>query len=200
MEARRDLLCTLQTWAKHVADRVGIPSPTRDPAGFLLSFLPTIQSDQLAGQLADEIGYIVVVAQRAIDKPLQLVYVGPCDLCTTDLYAHPRSLTVACRQIDCDAEYRVSERREWLLDKAKDQLLSAAEISRALPGLLPQHRKLTDAMVRGWAHHGRLAKKPPHPSKPREPRYRVGDVIDIVSELMAKEAQPKKKRRVASTP
>lgn len=195
MEARRDLLATLQTWAKHTAGRAGIPSPTRDPAGFLLSYLQTIQSDQLAGQLADEVGYIVVVARRAVDKPLQLVFVGPCDLCSADLYAHPRSLTVACRQLECDAEYKVSERREWLLDKAKDQLLSAAEISKALPGLLPRERKLTDSMIRGWAHHGRLAQKPPHPSKPRQPRYRVGDVIDIISELMAKETLPKKVKR-----
>lgn len=166
-----------------------------EPHGFLLSFLPSTASDPSVGQLADEIGYAVVTGRRAVDKPLQLVYVGPCDLCTADLYAHPKSLTVACRQIECDAEYKVEERREWLLDKAKDQLLSAAEVSRALPGLLPQERKLSAAMVRGWAFHGRLAQKPPHPSKPREPRYRVGDVIDIVSELMAKEALPKKVKR-----
>lgn len=195
MEARRDLLATLQTWAKHTAARAGIPAPTRDPAGFLLSFLTTIQSDESAGQLADEVGYIVVVSRRAVDKPMQLVYVGPCDLCTADLYAHPRSLTVACRQLGCDAEYRVEERREWLLDKARDQLLSAAEISRALPGLMPRQQKLTSSMVRGWAHHGRLAPKPPHPDKPREPRYRLGDVLIILDDIFAREALPKKVKR-----
>jgi hypothetical protein len=191
MEARRDLLQTLGTWSAHVARRAGIPAPVADCSGFLISFLPSIQTDELAGQMADECGYAVLTAQRAVDRPLQLIYVGPCDLCTADLYAHPKSLTVACRQSDCDAEYRVADRREWLLDKAKDQLLSAAEISRALPGLLPQQKKLTDAMIRGWAHRGRIAQRPPHPAKPREPRYRLGDVIDILSEVMAKEASKK---------
>lgn len=185
---------TLWIWARHVSARVGVPGPVSDPNEFLLSFLPSAASDPSAGQLADEIGYAVIIGRRAVDKPLQLVYVGPCDLCTADLYAHPKSLTVACREPDCSAEYKVAERREWLLDKARDQLLSAPEITKALPGLLPKERKLTDAMIRGWAFHGRLIQRPPHPSKPRQPRYRVGDVIDIISEMMARESIPKKKR------
>lgn len=189
LEARRDLETTLWVWAKHTAERAGIPSPASDPAGFLLSYLPSIQSDQTAGQLADEVGYSVIIGRRAVDKPLQLVFVGPCDLCGCDLFSHPRSLTVACRQIDCDAEYKIDERRAWLLDKARDQLLSAAEIGRALPGLLPREKKLTSAMIRGWAFHGRLSQRPPHPSRPREPLYKLGEVIDILTEIHAKEAR-----------
>lgn len=196
MEARRDLLQTLGTWSAHMAQRVGIPAPIADCAGFLTSFLPSIQSDPLAGQLADECGYAILVAQRAVDKPLQLIFVGPCDLCTSDLYSHPRSLTVACRQVGCDAEYNVADRRDWLLEQAKDQLLSAAEISRALPGLLPRQQKLTDAMIRGWAFHGRITQKAPHPSEPRKPRYRLGDVLVIMDEIFAKELLPKKAKRV----
>lgn len=191
MEARRDLLATLQVWAKHTAKRAGIPAPRDDCAGFLLSYLPSVASDPDAGDLADEIGYIVIIAQRSVDRPMQLIFVGPCDLCTADLYAHPRSLIVACRQIGCDAEYNIAERREWLLDQAKDQLLSAAEITKALPGLLPRQQKLTSSMIRGWHLRGRLAQRPPHPSKPREPRYVLGEVLLILDEIFAREASGK---------
>lgn len=196
MEVRRDLLQTLGFWSVHVARRAGIPAPTSDCSGFLTSFLPTIQTDELAGQLADECGYAVLMAQRAVDRPLQLVYVGPCDVCRSDLYAHPKSLIVACRQIDCDAEYRVSERREWLLEQARDQLLTASEISKAIPGLLYYDKKLTSAMIRGWAHHGRIVQRPPHPSEPHKPRYRVGDVIEVFSEILAKETSARLKKAV----
>ena len=198
MESRRDLLQTLGAWSAHVAKRLGVPAPKADCAGFLTSFLPSIASDECAGQLADECGYAILVAQRAVDKPMQLVFVGPCDLCSCDLYAHPRSLTVACRQVECEAEYKVSERREWLLAQARDQLLSASEISRALPGLLPQQQKLTGAMIRSWAHHGRIAQRPPHPARPREPRYVVGEVIDILQEIFVKEVVRKPTKKVRS--
>lgn len=195
LEAKRDLEATLWAWARHVAKRVSVPPPVARPDSFLLGFLPSAASDPSAGDLADEVGYAVITGRRAVDKPLQLIFVGPCDKCSCDLYAHPRSLTVACRQVECDAEYRVEERREWLLLMARDQLLSAAEISRALPGLMPRQQKLTSSMVRGWAHHGRLAPKPPHPDKPREPRYRLGDVLIILDDIFAREALPKKVKR-----
>lgn len=187
MEARRDLVHTLEIWSKHVAGRAGIPAPASDFAGFLTSYLPTITTDPDAGQLADEVGYCVVMCTRAVDKPLQMTFVGPCDLCGCDLFSHPRSLIVACRQVDCTAEYKVAERREWLLLQARDQLLSAAEISRALPGLLPQQTKLTSSMIRGWCHHGRISQRPPHPARPREPRYVVGEILDILAEIHVKE-------------
>lgn len=175
MEARRDLVHTLEIWSKHVAGRAGIPAPASDFAGFLTSYLPTITTDPDAGQLADEIGYSVIMCTRAVDKPLQLIYVGPCDLCQCDLYAHPRHLIVACRQPDCTAEYKIAERREWLLEKAKDQLLTATEMSRAIPELLG--RPLTSSQIRGMAHRGKIAQHPPHPKKPRDPLYRVGDLV-----------------------
>lgn len=198
LEARRDLELTLWIWARHVAKRVGVPAPIADPSGFLLSFLPSAATDKEAGDLADEVGYAVIIGRRAVDKPLELVYVGPCDKCTSDLYSRPGSLVVACRQADCDAEYRVAERRDWLLEQARDHLLNAEEMSRAIPGLLHYDKKLTSAMIRGWAHHGRIAQRPPHPSEPRKPRYRVGDVIEVFSDILARESarKPKKKSPV----
>ena len=186
MEARRDLADTLYSWAAHVARRRGCTLTAHEitPSSvsvFLLNYCGDIQDDPLAGQCADEIGYTVITAQRAVDKPLQHVYAGPCDQCTTDLYAHPRAKEVACRNTDCDAVYDITSRREWLLEQAEDQLLTATEMSRALPGLL--QKPLTAAMIRGLAFRGRLTQHPPLPNRPKDPVYRVGDVLDILTSM-----------------
>jgi hypothetical protein len=192
MEARRDLTDTLRAWADHVAQRRGIPAPEHDPvkaASFLRCFLGEIQDDQMAGDIADEIGFAVLMAQRAVDKPMQHQYVGPCDQCKADLYAHPRALSVACRNSPCEAEYNVSDRRAWLLEQVEDQLRTAAELSRALPNLLQQ--PLSASAIRGLArrHGDKLPQKDPHPKDPmKAPRYRVGDLIALLHEMRADQA------------
>lgn len=87
----------------------------------------------------------------------------------------------------------MSQRREDILtllqhDPAparRHQLLTATEMSRALPGLLPRDPNgrqpaLTAAMIRGYAHRGRLAKHPPHPSRPHEPLYLVINLLNAL--------------------
>ena len=190
MEARRDLTETLRIWVWHVAVRSGvrITKTWLNPenlAGWLTTRIEHVDSDPLAGTLSDEIGSAVVRGWRTVDKPSERRYAGPCDSCEMDLYAHPHADEITC---DCGATYRVDARRDWLLDQAEDHLLTATEMSRALPGLLPLDPKgrqpvLTAAMIRGWAHRGRLTQHPPHPSQPLAPTYRVGDVLDLVDTL-----------------
>jgi hypothetical protein len=181
MEARRDLAATLLTWAYHLAFDHGTVGPmsSEKAARYLAASLDAIQRDEQAGDLADEIGYAVIQAQRAVDKPQQLQYTGPCEECGADLYAHLRASHVACR--NCPQTYPIEQRREWLLTQAEDRLLTAAEMSRALPGLL--RKPLTASMIRGWAHRDRLTAYPPLPERPRDPVYRVGDVLDLIREL-----------------
>jgi hypothetical protein len=191
MEAKRDLYQTLRTWARHITNQRGEPAWWRSDdttayhyAEFLLDCLRQIQRDEGAGDLADEIGYAVIQAQRAVDKPMQLQYVGPCDECGADLYAHPRADTVACRNCECEP-YNVQQRRKWLLDQVEGQMLTATEMSRALPGLL--QKPLTAGTVRGWARHGKLTAYPPLPHRPRDPVYSVGDVLTILFEMPTEE-------------
>lgn len=196
MEARRDISATLVIWALHVAARQGRVRGAarwfepRQTAIWLATRIADVDSDPLAGTLADEIGWARVLGRRAVDKPLELKYAGPCDACQEDLYAHPNAPEIECRQ--CAAAYRVEARRDWLLKAAEDHLLTATEISRALPGLLPRDDNgrqppLTAAMIRGWAHRGRLSQHPAHPSQPNWPLYRVGDVLDLVDDLHKQE-------------
>lgn len=188
VEAKRDMADTLHSWAAHVAGRRGIPAPPHkalEAAAFLARYTGEVQDDPRAGDLADEIGYAVLTAQRAVDKPLAHRFVGPCDRCGADLYCHPRAKVVACPNTpECDAEYNVEDRREWLLQKAEDQLLTAAELSRALPNLLQQ--PLTASAIRGYArrHGDKLPQKAPHAKDPnKSPRYRVGDLLALLHDI-----------------
>jgi hypothetical protein len=69
-----------------------------------------------------------------------------------------------------------------LLDGVRDQLADSTMVSRALTGLTG--RPVTDSMIRGYAHRGRITRYPPHPFDPaNKPRYRMGEVIDLLGSL-----------------
>lgn len=196
VEARDTLTATLEAWARHVAGRRGAGIGLYGAAvsaRYLRLHLNEVASDEQAGQLADEIGFAVITSRRAVDKPLQHVYLGPCmnelneherkarpgaEFCSHDLYAHPRAVEVVCEAEGCGAMWGVAELREWLLGEAEDQLRTATELSRALPDLLRMH--ITAATIRGWARYGKITQHPPVPGsdRPKDPTYRVGDVID----------------------
>ncbi|MCI2424112.1 hypothetical protein MOQ72_42625 [Saccharopolyspora sp. K220] len=154
-------------------DSLDLADELPDMAAWLRRHPSWIAPHQAAGELVDEILDAIGRARRAIDLPPELVYCGPCPVCGTDLYARPDRGTVVCR--GCEERHEVTERREVLLDLARDQLATAAEIARALPGLLG--RELSANTVRTWAPTGRLAKRAPDAQG--RPRYRVGDVIDL---------------------
>lgn len=189
MEARRDLNGVLAAWAMHIAGRLdGLSGSGWDElrlANYLLDHLSTILTDPAAGQCADEIGNARGLAQRTIDHPTPRVYVGPCEDCDKDLYARPSAAEVECKTPDCGAVYPIEARRRWLLGKADDHLLTAVELSRALPNLL--QRPLTAAMIRGYAHRGRLTQHPPL-KLDGPPLYRCGEVITLLNEIANEQA------------
>lgn len=187
VEVRIDLNAVLAAWALHTAarfdglDRTVVWTELR-LAQYLLEHVRDLLTDPAAGQCADEISDIRRRAQRAIDKPVQQVFAGPCDLCDVDLYAHPSKAEVECRNPECGAVYGIEERRRWLLGKAEDQLLPATEMSRALSGLL--QKPITGSMLRGLAFRGRITAHPPI-KKNGPALYKVGEVRDVLLEELA---------------
>jgi len=177
-EIRADLVNVLTTWARDVADRTGTTAanvaamPTA--AAFLLAHESTLRTHPAAAELHDEITDAIHRAWRAVDRPAERRFVGPCDECGADMYARPHAAEHTCR--DCGARYDADERRAWLLEQARDRIETASTIARALPGLLGTN--VTPAMIRGYVHRGRLLPRPPDPSG--RARFRVGDVIDLV--------------------
>lgn len=112
-------------------------------------------------------------AQRAIDRPPDLAYLGTCATCGHAIYATPHAAWVACA---CGAEYEVAARRTQLLIQAQDILGTAAEISRALTSL---GRPVTPAVIRSLAFRGRITSR--GVNELRRPLYRVGDVLDVTT-------------------
>lgn len=172
-----DLHNVLGTWAFDVAGRHGAAitiASTADAAAYLVAHTSTLRTHPAADELHDEITDAIARAWRAIDRPPERRFAGPCDECGEDLYGRPHRAELRCGH--CGAVYDAHHRRSWLLDQARDQLATAKTIARALPDLVG--KPITPSMIRGYAHRGRLAPRPPDPTG--QARYRVGDVIDLV--------------------
>ncbi|WP_116201294.1 hypothetical protein [Amycolatopsis circi] len=165
-----------------------------------------------AADLFNEITSRVKRAWNTVLGPRDRLYLGICsaDLmvggdengeplehCDRDLYGLPDRAFVACA---CGWEWDIQERRAWMLKAMEDQLLTATELSRALPTYLdrPDDKPVTASMIRGYAARGRLL---PHsdaasedplldevPRGRRAPRYRVGDVLDLLAAQLLPEA------------
>jgi hypothetical protein len=126
----------------------------------------------------------------AVDRPADRWYAGPCNaglkdealgvaLCGVDLYAKTGARTVKCR--NCEAEYDVQARRDWLLAAAEDQLADAATVGRAVSWLGAD--PLTPERVRQWAARDRLAVRATINGKAH---YRVCDAIDLLAASTAR--------------
>lgn len=125
------------------------------------------------------------IARRAVDRPAELLYAGPCDQCGEDLYAHPAAAYVECAA--CDLVYTVADRRAWLLRSAEDVLATTTEIARAISAY---GQPLTGEAIRGYVHRGMLI---PHGNRivgrKTVPLYRLGDVLDLLAARAAKEGK-----------
>jgi hypothetical protein len=198
MEARRDLGATLAAWAMHIAGRLdGLDRDTiwteLRLANYLLDHVGTILTDPAAGQIADEIGNAKGLAMRTIDKPQPRVFVGPCEDCDKDLYARPSAAEVECKTPDCGAIYPIEARRRWLLGKAEDHLLTAPEMSRALPNLLGRSVGLDELKGLLRRRRDQITQHPPIKLK-GPPLYRVGDIAAMFHEIAEEEARRAPKR------
>lgn len=112
-------------------------------------------------------------AWRLVDHPPERVFAGPCGLCGEDLYATPGEPTVVCAA--CRTPEDVEERRAFLLAKVDDQLVTAAEMARALTTL---GQPVTPERIRQWKHRGRILARGSNPAG--VPVYRVGDVVSLL--------------------
>lgn len=138
---------------------------------WLTGLVPRIRNRDFAPELVDEMCYAAALLERTIDRPPSLQFVGPCDVCSEDLYVKHDSAQVKCRK--CELTYDVVARREWLLGKAEDHLGTATEVARAVTNL---GTPVTPERVWKWASRGRLVARGRHG---RRPLYRVGDVLNL---------------------
>jgi hypothetical protein len=186
MQATDDLTNTLTTWARDVVGEIsGTPAkrPAVVAAWALLSEIPAIRRHPAVVELVDEITDAIRQARRAVDRPADRVFVGPClathpdddgrmVTCLEDLYARPNAATVKCRV--CGSEHDVNERRIWLLEQARDRLFTVKEAAQMVGSV--GHITVTEASIRGYIHRDRLAYHPIGKGK----GIRLGDLLTVL--------------------
>lgn len=183
--ARQTILTWTDTIAQHRHEAT--PDTWAEVGRFLdvrAAWLATIPEGPDA---ISELTHALTTAIRAVDRPADRHYAGPCTATTTDhhglavdcdgeLYAHPGKTTVACPR--CDAEYAVADRRAWLLEQSWDVLATGPDIARALAGDAYGKITVNLSTLRSWALSGRLERRGTHNGRPV---YRLGDVVALAT-------------------
>lgn len=200
----RQVHARLDVWV-HALHVDGEPWPARDVvevSRWLLARLPKIAAHPSAAAIERDVRRVVGDLRRAVDRPADRWFMGPCDTdgCVeehllvdddgrsrtvqrpTELYADPGAEVVRCRA--CGAEYDIDERRAWLLAAAEDRLAHAELIGRAAPALGVD---ITPDAVRGYAFRKRIVEK--GTDLQGRPLYRIGDVIAVAQDVLAKRAE-----------
>ncbi|WP_032380968.1 hypothetical protein [Rhodococcoides fascians] len=164
----------LRVYALRVAIVVGEKAPETPAAKsqFLFRHLPSIADDapSIEGIYSAIVG-AADKARRAIDSPLERVYVGHCNKCDRGLYAIKDSETTSCRT--CGTKYSVDESREDILAAAKDYVATPYQLEKFLPHFAG--RPIKASAIRKWAERGKITGI----RSGGETMYRIGDVIAL---------------------
>jgi hypothetical protein len=183
-----DLNTTINAWALDTS-RLGEDerdqlaehhySDTAAVAAWLTRNLSTLRQHEEAGQAHDELTNAIREARRAVDRPLERVFAGPCgeptedgQECREDLYAGPGKATATCKA--CGAHHDMAERREWMLSCIEDQVAYSGLLAGLVSNLGVQ---IGSSTIRRYASAGRI--KVISVDAKRRPLYRIGDVLDV---------------------
>lgn len=187
---------TILKWTGHVADARNEPTPLGwADTGRYLDVRATWIASQPAGPDAfNELLDALRDINRAIDRPAERHYAGPCTGtlvdpaatpddpgsvpvdCDGELYARADRDTVTCPR--CGATYDVTDRREWLLEQAWDTVATGPDIVRALAGDAFGRTTVHLSTLRRWAAEGRLTRVDTVNGRPR---YLLGDVVALAT-------------------
>ena len=188
VEAADVLTNTLTTWARDVSESRGwvwvaskVP-PAAQSAATLLVHIDAIRRHPAANELFDEITDAIKQARRAVDRPADRVYLGQCMVetpdedgrqvtCLAELFARPQASEVSCRV--CGAEHEVGERRAWLMQRAKDMIVTVKEAATFIGEV--GGIKVSQSSIRGYLHRGRIAYRPGVTNG-----IRLGDLLAVV--------------------
>jgi len=154
-------------------------SDTAAAASWLARNIRTLRQHSEAGQAWDELTNAIREARRAVDRPLERVFAGPCGApddagfaCKEDLYAAPGKTTVTCKS--CGNHHDMAQRREWMLSIIEDQVAYSGLLAGLVSNLGVQ---IGSSTIRRYASAGRI--KVISVDAKRRPLYRIGDVLDV---------------------
>lgn len=166
----------LNTWCRLIAEERGKDLPEDHPAAvarWLLNQVTWLRHHRAGSEAVEELTDAVNAVRRAVDRPAERIYAGPCADCGGDLYGKPGAVSVDCRP--CGLNYDVAEMVAWMQAEARSRLVTAKE-SIVLLGRfgLP----LSQKTIEKWRQRERLFAHP-------EPRdgvllYRFDDIWHLV--------------------
>lgn len=179
---------TISVWAREVweANRhLHLPTNYVEACEWMASLVKVLTVHPSAGTIHDAITGLADRVRRMVDLAPDLTYLGVCSgqltdgqLCDWDLYAdRDDDAIIQCPR--CKGLHDVRARKNRMIKAMQDQLLPATELRTVLTRYMPQGVPPIGTIHR-WASIGKLTKKPPMPGDNR-PRYRVGDVLDLIA-------------------
>jgi hypothetical protein len=207
-----DCRITVESWVETISGQLRDDVPVTDTFGRVAYLLrrgvPWARIAEDGPQFADEVRDVVRRVRRAVDRPPERWFAGPChapvdgsaEWCQLDLYAKPGADDIVCdgfRQGSdgCGATHTVTDRREWLLTSAADTLLPLRVLWEALYALTGS--RVTWETVRKWPRG-----RPSQGVRPRlearsvsmggEALFRGEDVLRLVAD---EDARPGARRR-----
>jgi hypothetical protein len=187
-DARRALHTYLMRTFLRLTEDCG-PLPDRSSQGlasYLIRNLDALRRQDWAGGVEGELRKLLRHGQDHAHRSEGRVFAGQCAECETDLYAGKGDQEARCR--GCGATYEVLKWRAHAAT-AKDYYIgTATDLSRKLSA--PQYGySVTADQIRKWALRDKIVRANPEADesgKPIPPAYRLGDVLDLVQERLAK--------------
>lgn len=146
---------TLATWCRLIAEERGKDLPEDNApavARWMLNHITWLRHQRAGAEAVEEMTTAVNQVRRAIDRPAERIYAGPCDNCKADMYGRPDTATVECRP--CGISYDVAETLTKMRSKVYGRLVTAREGVILLCRFgLPVQQKTIDK----WVERKRLA-------------------------------------------
>jgi hypothetical protein len=121
---------TLATWCKLIAEERGWDLPEDHPAkiaGWMLKHLTWLRHQRAGHQAIEEITSAVNAVRKAVDRPAERLYAGPCKECGTDLYGKPGAAEVTCKT--CETVSAVVDQKTWMGAIIETRLVTGREAS-----------------------------------------------------------------------
>jgi hypothetical protein len=182
--AASNLRTALHGWARMLHEETSTPYPAGNAAvpAWLARHANTVRFQEWAAEMAHDVKTVVDKGWCSIDRPEERYYAGPCGnqvndpagyyVCPTVLWVKLDTSRATCRT--CGGTWDVAERREQLIQAARDQWLPAGQVA-SLASLVTRSR-VTAAVVADLAASGYISaalKLDPD----EHDRYRVADVL-----------------------
>lgn len=180
-DVRRHLHTTLAGWCRVILDTHGGQTPAdtiADMARFLHSQTTLIRVAEWGDSCVEEIRAAVWQARRAVDRPAERIYAGPCPACEAAVYGIAGRDKAWCRTEGCegvveDPQARREAAVRAAVEAAPGKTVTAAEAAMASRAL---GRPVTDRAVRKMAAEGKIV--PVTAARPA--RFLLGDILAVL--------------------